>query len=93
METGMQERIDEYKALEKFYSRKLQRTKEEGKHQIESLKSRVTQIKQGEKTDQDYLKIIEDLEQKLKAKETTQTAVSALTPMSGLSKSTNSWND
>ena len=70
METGMQERIDEYKTLEKFYSKKLQRTKDEGKQQIESLKLRVTQIKKGEKTDADYLKIIEDLEQKLREKET-----------------------
>ena len=41
----MQERIEEYKSLEKFYSKKLQKTKEEGKQQIESLKLRVTQIK------------------------------------------------
>ena len=38
IESGMQERISEYKSLEQFYSKKLQRTKDEGKQQIESLK-------------------------------------------------------
>ena len=48
LESQMRERIEEYKSMEHFYSKKLQKTKNEGKTQIEGLKQRVGMIKQAE---------------------------------------------
>jgi len=40
----LEERVQEYKNLEHYYSKKLQRTKDEGKTQIDQFKQRVQQI-------------------------------------------------
>jgi len=42
----LEERVQEYKNLEHYYSKKLQRTKDEGKTQIDQFKQRVQQIQQ-----------------------------------------------
>ena len=42
----MQERIEEYRSLEKFHRKKLTRTKEEGKFAFEKLKLKVQELKQ-----------------------------------------------
>ena len=40
-EQNLQERIEEYRSLEKFHRKKLVRTKEEGKFAFEKLKLKV----------------------------------------------------
>ncbi len=41
LDTALDERVQEYTNLEKYFSKKLQRTKEEGKMHIEEFKQRV----------------------------------------------------
>ena len=45
-EQNLQERIEEYRSLEKFHRKKLVRTKEEGKFAFEKLKLKVQELKQ-----------------------------------------------
>lgn len=72
-EQTLQERIEEYRNLEKFHRKKLQRTKEEGKFNFDKLKMKVQELKakqtaskqqfeaQLSAKDQNYLAIIKDL--------------------------------
>ena len=45
-EQNLQERIEEYRSLEKFHRKKLARTKEEGKFAFDKLKHKVLEMKQ-----------------------------------------------
>jgi hypothetical protein len=45
----LQDRVSEYRNLEQYYSKKLERTKEEFKHQIEQFKQRVNSATNGTK--------------------------------------------
>ena len=45
-EQTLQERIEEYRNLEKFHRKKLNRTKEEGKFHFDKLKLKVQELKQ-----------------------------------------------
>lgn len=77
-EQTLQERIEEYRNLEKFHRKKLQRTKEEGKFHFDKLKLKVQEMKQKQVAskqqheaqlaakDQNYLAIIKDLQDRLR---------------------------
>jgi hypothetical protein len=45
-EQTLQERIEEYRNLEKFHRKKLMRTKEEGKFNFDKIKMKVQELKQ-----------------------------------------------